>query len=216
MSAENENRSEGIKTMFHDALILFVITLVAGIILGFVFQITKKPIEMQKEKAVEDACMEIFQNASSFEEYTDFSMEDASEFFKLNGYEAQSLNDVIRCALDQDGNLLGYVLSINTAEGYGGDISFTMGICLDGTLNGISILSISETPGLGMRAEEILKPQFANKNVEKFEYTRSGATGSNQIDAISGATVTTNAITNGVNAGLDLFYRVLKEGVQNE
>ena len=81
-----------------------------------------------------------------------------------------------------------------------------MGVADDGTLNGISILSISETAGLGMKADtDEFKNQFADKNVEKFEYTKNGATEDNQIDAISGATITTNAMTNGVNAGLCAF-----------
>ena len=113
---------------------------------------------------------------------------------------------------DADGNVLGYVLNVTTSEGYNGDIVFSMGIRMDGTLNGISFLSIAETPGLGMKAEEVLSPQFADKNVPQFEYTKSGAVADSQIDAISGATITTNAITNGVNAGLEYFQSVLKEG----
>ena len=87
---------------------------------------------------------------------------------------------------------------------------------MDGTVNGISILSISETAGLGMQAEDILKPQFADKQVEKFEYTKNGAASENQIDAISGATITTNAVTNGVNAGLYYFQTKLGGGSANE
>lgn len=49
------------------------------------------------------------------------------------------------------------------------------------------------------------KSQFADKNVEKFEYTKNGATEDSQIDALSGATITTNAMVNGVNAGLCAF-----------
>ena len=119
-------------------------------------------------------------------------------------------------ALDDSGNVLGYVLTMTSHEGYGGDITFTMGIQNDGTLNGISILSISETAGLGMRAEEVLKPQFSGKTAEKFEYTKTGAVADNQIDAISGATITTNAVTNGVNAGLYYFQNALGGGVSNE
>ena len=74
----------------------------------------------------------------------------------------------VLAALDKDGTRMGYVLTVTSHEGYGGDITFTMGIGNDGTLNGISILNISETAGLGMRAEEILKPQFAGKNVSAF------------------------------------------------
>ena len=83
-------------------------------------------------------------------------------------------------------------------------------------MNGMSILDIAETAGLGMRAEDVLKPQFAGKQVEKFEYTKSGATSEDQIDAISGATITTNAVTNGVNAGLYYFQTELRGGSENE
>ena len=84
-----------------------------------------------------------------------------------------------------------------------------MGVADDGTLNGISLLSISETAGLGMRAGEVLVPQFAGKQVEQFSYTKTGAASDDQIDAISGATITTNAVVNGVNAGLLCFQKKL-------
>ena len=63
-----------------------------------------------------------------------------------------------------------------------------------------------------MRAEEVLKPQFADKNVEQFTYTKNGAVSESEIDAISGATITTNAVTNGVNACLYYFQTELKGG----
>ena len=89
-----------------------------------------------------------------------------------------------------------------------------MGIQKDGTLNGISILSISETAGLGMKAESVLKPQFENKKVANFTYTKSGSTMDSQIDAISGATITTNAVTTAVNAGLYVFQTQLGGSMQ--
>ena len=113
-------------------------------------------------------------------------------------------------AQDASGAVLGYVITVTTKEGYGGDIRFTVGITKDGTVNGIAILEIAETAGLGMRAEEVLAPQFADKSVEQFEYTKSGAVSDSQIDAISGATITTNAVTNGVNAGLYYFQSKLQ------
>jgi len=104
----------------------------------------------------------------------------------------------------------GYVITVITHEGYGGDIQFTMGVNNDGSLNGISLLSISETPGLGMQAEDVLVPQFAGRSAYPFEYTKTGAAAENQIDAISGATITTNAVTDGVNAGLYYFLSELQ------
>ena len=70
--------------------------------------------------------------------------------------------------MGSDGTLLGYVLVVTNHESYGGDIQFSIGIANDGTTNGISILAIAETPGLGMEAESVLKPQYAGKNVTQF------------------------------------------------
>ena len=96
--------------------------------------------------------------------------------------------------------------------GYGGDINFSMGVSMDGTVTGVEMLSLSETAGLGMRAkDEEFKGQFAGKTVDQFVVTKNGASAENEIDAISGATFTSKAVTNGVNAGLR-FYESLKEG----
>ena len=136
---------------------------------------------------------------------TDFTEEAAQTVLNEGGYSAASVN-ACQEAKDASGTVLGYVLTVTTHEGYGGDIQFAMGIQDDGTLNGISILSIGETAGLGMRANtDAFKDQFKDKNVDKFEYTKTGATADDQIDALSGATITTNAMTNGVNAGLCAF-----------
>lgn len=219
MSETAVNRGAGSRSVketggvLHDAAVLFAITLIAGIILGFVYQITKNPIAVQEEKARTEACKEVFADAVTFEEAKEFDYTAAKDFLAGAGYPAQSLSDVVREAKGANGELLGYVLTVTSSEGYGGDIVFTMGIRLDGTVNGISLLSISETPGLGMRAEEVLKPQFTDKNVTQFEYTKTGAVSDSQIDAISGATITTNAVTNGVNAGLEYFRAVIKEGL---
>ena len=119
--------------------------------------------------------------------------------------------DEYAAACDADGNLLGYVITVTTHEGYSGDIQFTIGVRSDGTLNGMSILSISETAGLGMRAEEVLVPQFAGKKADRFVYTKSEASADDEIDAISSATITTSAVVDGVNAGLYYFQTELAQ-----
>lgn len=131
------------------------------------------------------------------------------------GFTQESINEYC-AAYDKDGGLLGYVITVTSHEGYGGDIKFTIGVRMDNTLNGMSILSISETPGLGMQAEEVLKPQFAGKKAESYVYTKGDASADNEIDAITSATITTNAVTNGVNAGLYYFQTELKGGSGNE
>lgn len=207
------NGGAGMKEMMKNTGILLAITIVAGLVLGFVYQITKEPIAEQEAKAKQEACQEVFQDADSFEAVEVKSVD--STGWNEAGYAQESVDEVMS-ALDGSGSLLGYVITVTTKEGYGGDIQFAIGVRTDGTVNGMSILSISETAGLGMRAEEVLKPQFAGKQVEKFEYTKSGAASESQIDAISGATITTNAVTNGVNAGLYYFQTELGGGSENE
>ena len=188
--------SESIK----NTISLTIITLVAGLLLGLVYEITKDPIAKQQQKAKEEAYKEVFAEADSFEEI-ELNAEKVSSSLEKQGFDA-AIDEAMR-VLDKDGNLAGYVLTVTDHEGYGGDIQFAMGVKTDGTVNGISFLSISETAGLGMKAvEDDFKNQFAGKKVENFSYTKNGASAENEIDAISGATITTNAVTNGVNAGL--------------
>lgn len=204
------------KSMMKDAGILFLITLIAGLVLGGVYQLTKDPIAQQEERTKTLARQEVFADAQQFVEPGGFSEEAAQAVLSEGGFDA-SINECVM-ACDGSGNGLGYVITVTTHEGYGGDIRFAIGVRNDGTLNGMSILSIAETAGLGMRAEEVLKPQFADKNVESFVYTKTGAAAENEIDAISSATVTTNAVTNGVNAGLYYFRTQLQTegGSMNE
>lgn len=190
-----------------DTLAITVITLVSGFLLGLVQDITAGPIAEQQQKAKEEAYKAVFVDADSFEQInlSDEVSGGLEACLDENGYAAQDIDEVMK-ALDASGNQLGYAFTVTTSEGYGGDIQFAMGVKDDGTLNGISILSIGETAGLGMRATtDDFKNQFKDKKVEKFEYTKNGATADNQIDALSGATITTNAMTNGVNAGLCAF-----------
>ena len=173
-----------------NALILAAITLIAGLLLGAAHQVTLEPIQKQQEKEKQESCQNVFPEAASFEEVT---MSDAK---------------------DASGATIGLVEIISTTEGYGGGMQFSMGIASDGTTKGISFLSLSETAGLGMRADtDDFKNQFKDKNVEAFSYTKSGATADDEIDALSGATLTTNAVTNGVNAGICCFNYCNESGL---
>lgn len=201
------------KNMLKDTAILLIITLISGAILGFVYELTKDPIAAQEEKAKQEAFREVFTDASSFEAVADQDEAAMTAVVAQGGFAQTSVNEVAK-AVDGSGSVLGYVITVTSHEGYGGDIKFSMGIRADGTLNGISILSISETAGLGMRAEEVLKPQFAGKQVDQFSVTKNGAVSEDQIDAISGATITSKAVTNAVNAGMYYYQNELEGGVQ--
>ena len=198
-----------------DALALTLITLVAGVALGGVYEITKDPIARQEAQAKAEAYEQVFTDAAAFEEVKmdDTLIQTIRDQLDQEGYKAQSIEEIMR-AEDESGETLGYAFTVVTSEGYGGNIQFSMGVQNDGTLNGISILSIGETAGLGMNADTpAFKDQFVGKQVEQLQYTKNGATQDDEINAISGATVTTNAMTNGVNAGLCAF-RVMEGGDQ--
>ena len=199
-----------------DTLSITVITLVAGLALGIVQDITAGPIAQQQEKAKQEAYQAVFEDADSFEEFLPDETKQAVDlvtYLDENGYDAQTVDEIMT-AKDASGETLGYAFTITSSEGYGGDIQFAMGVQNDGTLNGISILSIEETAGLGMKADtDEFKDQFKDKKVEKITYTKNGAAADDEIDAISGATITTNAMTNGINAGLCAF-RYVEGGAQ--
>ena len=180
---------------------ILVITAVAGLGLGYVYKITKKPIENAMQAAKQEAYKAVFEDADTFEAEPTFSKEQAADVMSSAGYMADI--DELVVAKNEKGESLGYVVTVTNNEAYGGSLQLAVGIRLDGTINGISFLSLSETVGLGMEADtDSFKSQFSGRNVKEFKYTKSGSTADDEIDALSGATITTNAVTNGVNAGI--------------
>lgn len=190
------------KSIVKDTLVLFAITLVSGFLLGGVYNVTKNAIAENEKKKQIKANQTVFSEATEFEESDVVNLK---TILDGTAYRGECTVDKVLMA-KKDGELLGYVIGVTSNEGYGGDISIVVGIKNDGTVNGISILTISETAGLGMNAA---KPkfydQFAGKKVEKFVYTKNGAKAENEIDAISSATITTSAVTDSVNCALEVF-----------
>lgn len=192
-----------------NAIILTVITLISGLGLGFVYEITKAPIKASQEKEKQIAYKTVLKEANKFEAYEDFDAEEAQKLLESNNLQGESISEVA-VAKDDANKDIGYVITALTKEGYGGEIKVSVGIQMDGTVTGIEILSISETAGLGMKASEAsFKDQFKDKQVEKFSYTKNGEQGDDKIDALSGATITTSAVTNAVNASLVYFQNML-------
>ena len=192
-----------------NTLILAAITVVSGLVLGAAYEVTKDPIAQTQAKQKQEACQAVYPEADSFEAM-DVDQKAAKEAIKKMGTNA-TVDEVYSAVMD--GSEAGYVITVTDKDGYGGDIQITVGIMADGTVNGISFLSISETAGLGMRAKEPnFYNQFAGQQAEKFYVSKDGGDGQ-PIDALSGATITTNAMTNGVNAGLAAF-RYEKGGSQ--
>ena len=102
------------------------------------------------------------------------------------------------------------MVTVTDKEGYGGDIQITVGITADGTISGVAFLSISETAGLGMKATEpSFYNQYVNKKADKFVVSKDGGDGE-QIDALSGATITSRAVTGAVNTALGYYQNAFK------
>ena len=187
------------KNIIKNTAILTVITLVAGLLLGYVYDITKEPIAKSKEAAKNAAYQTVMAEADTFE---------------LMEVEAADLGtgcDVDEVVAANAGSeLKGYVITTTTHDGYGGDIQVSVGVAADGTVKGIEMLSIAETAGLGMNANTPeFKAQYAEKLVDAFVVTKTGAAADNEIDAISGATITSNAVTNAVNTAILYYTNVL-------
>lgn len=196
-----------------NTLILTVITVVSGLLLGLVYDITKEPIATAQENTRQEAFRSVLPDAASFEEYEGYDAEKAGALLVENGYDPDEISDAVT-GKDAGGEIVGYVVNVISHEGYAGDIEISVGIASDGTVTGIEMLSISETAGLGMKAAEAdFKDQFKDRKVEKFTYTKSGESGDDMIDAISGATITTNAVTNAVDAALVYYQNELGGGV---
>lgn len=195
------------KQIVHDALILTAFTLVLGLILGLVYGVTKPRIDAANKAATEAAYKEVFADADSFNQ-KDYDKDAADQLVSDAGY-SDTIDDVEE-ALDASGNVLGYVITVTAKDGSQGSITFSVGIQNDGTVNGYSITSIAETPGLGMKAEEEpFYSQFQNKLVDSFEVVKQAPSADNEIESITGSTITSKAMANGCNAAILYFQSEL-------
>ena len=216
------------KSLFKDALVLFIITLVAGVTLGFVYELTKDAREEQAIIKRNNAYKAVFEDAEGykdidmsnvvFEEMNITSIEGIDDELKEAGYSSSVVNVESVAQFISGSNTYGYVVTVTSKEGYGGDIQFTVGFDMEGVVTGVSMLSISETAGLGMKAKEKeFLDKFVGKSGGNFIVDKDNSVGAaNEIDAISGATITTRAVTKGVNAAYVVVTQILNGGDINE
>ncbi len=175
---------------------LFVITVVCAAFLGVVYSVTKEPIAVQVEKAATESRLAAFPEAVSFEDA------------KAEIPEEYSIIKNVFYALDKDGNIIGATLGI-TARGYSSGLNMTMGIGADGTVKGVIIGDNNETPSIGKKALDAdFLNQFTGKLYDNPLTYVKAASGDYDIEAVSGATVTTKGVTNAVNTAIE-FYKQL-------
>ncbi len=162
--------------------ILFLTIVVCIAVVGLVLtnSVTEERIEEARTEALKEILIAQFPDMDTFEYDEDIE---------------------VYTIYDQDQEIIGYAFETE-ADGYGGEIELL--VALEGTdmregniiVKGISVLFHGETPGLGARIEEdAFLNQFEGTNVEDIRLTDDGG----DIDAISGATVSTEAVVNTVH-----------------
>lgn len=199
------------KAFMKDALILFAITLVSGICLGFVYDITKGPIEQATIAANNKTYQQVLSTASSFAdmEGSEAAVADLNVSGALASFGGVAVESVLE-GTDASGAVVGYVINSLSNDSYGGAVKVSVGLDADGVIAGVGIREINDTPGLGLKAKE---PDFLNqytgKQVDSLVVTKTGASADNEIDSISGATITSDAVTNAVNAALYYLHNCM-------
>lgn len=192
-------------------LSMFVVTLVAVLLLAVVNQVTRDPIALAEINARNAVYENVMKEATGFEEV--MSEEEIAE----NGEKALADAGITTCEINHTMRALrgdekiGYVIAATSKSGYGGDIQIAVGINNDGEITGFSVISHSETAGLGAKAAEPdFGKRFEGKKAETIEFVKGGGATGQQIDALSGATITTNAVTEATNAAIAFYNSCLK------
>lgn len=174
------------KDIARPALILLIITAVAAALLGVVESVTEEPIRIATENT-QNAAMKA-------------SLPDAETFEPVEADFTGTTITTVSVGKDASGNEVGYVITANPS-GFGGAVPTTVGIGSDGVITGIKVTTPSETPGLGARATEPeFQDQFKGMSGE-LKVNKDGG----QVQAITSATITSRAVTSGVNEALTWF-----------
>jgi len=179
---------------------LTVICLVAALALGYTNYITTDPIAEQIQMANDLARKNTLPTAETFEKI-DISKYDMTDY--------DSIVEIYKGIAAE--KTVGYTAKVTT-KGYGGSFEVTIGINLDGKVTGIIVGSNSETAGLGANASKAsFRDQYAGLDTSKtIEVIKSGSPSGNQISALTGATITSKAVTKAVNTADSFFVANLK------
>ena len=189
------------KDMFKLGLNLLIISAIAALLLAFTNNVTADTIAKRNEQANAEARKLVLESAQDFEQVKDVKTDNSKGVKVSEIYEAK----------DASGNTVGYTLKV-LPSGYGGTIEYMVGIdSAKGQVSGINVVSNSETAGLGAKATDPeFSDQYKGKPLEELSVLKNGTPGDTEIKAISGATITSTAVTNGVDAAIEVYNNSLK------
>lgn len=178
-----------LKEVLVPALSLFVICLVVAALLAGTNLMTKDTIALQSRQKEEASRKVVLSTAETFEE----AVQDETVYY---------------LGKDASGREVGYVFTTK-AKGYGGDIQVMTGIDMEGTVIGVVILSQNETPGLGANAvQDSFRDQYKQAAPQNGFSVVKGDAGEGEISAMTGATISSDAVTQAVNGAVSLFYQI--------
>lgn len=183
-------------TLVNMVLTLLIITCVAGASLGFMYELTKGPIELAKAAKQQAAIKEVvpgFDNNPGDE----VKVIKSKEGFELKFFPAK-----------KGGELIGIAIESMTNKGFGGDIKIMVGLKPDGSIINYQVLEHKETPGLGTKMDDWFKADKGNQNIlgkhpEKNNLTVTKDNG--EVDAITAATISSRAFLDAVRVAYETY-----------
>ena len=176
-------------------LSLTFISLAASACLGFVYEFTKKPIELSNLNKKLEAIKQVV---------PEFTNNPNEEMYRLPTGDGDSL-DIYPAK--KDNIVVGYAVNTYTKKGFSGNINLMVGFKPNGSIINITVLEQKETPGLGTKmTESQFKDQFNDKNPVQFNLKVKKDGG--QVDAITAATISSRAFCDAVQRA----YNTLQKG----
>jgi electron transport complex protein RnfG len=184
------------RELFKLTIVLTIICSLAATALALVYNITKDPIAYQQRLKKLKAIKAVQPN---------YDNEPDQDFVDLTTDKGADGNgNFTRFYITKKGGTPTGVVFMVSAVGYGGTIDLMVGLSPEGTITGVQVLKHTETPGLGAKiTEEKFLQQFTAKNVQNTNWSLKKEGG--DIDQISGATISPQAVVKALNRGLIFF-----------
>ncbi|MCX8129809.1 MAG: RnfABCDGE type electron transport complex subunit G [Clostridia bacterium] len=182
------------------AVALFIICIVVSATLAFTYSVTREKIEDRARMDAEAARKEVLASAETFEKLEAPTQHNSALSQVKEAYKGMKANET-----------KGYVFLVET-KGYGGIMKITVGVGTKGEITGMKIGQNNETPGLGTKAAEApfrtqligIRPSVPLKVI------KVGKTKPEEVEAISGATITSRAVVEAVQAAIDMSVRLAR------
>lgn len=208
MSEKNKSGAIDRKYVIKLALVLLLISAVSALLLALTNYITKEPIAKQSEQKEISARQEVLPEADTFKP-VDHVSEIAQE---VCGEDAELIKEAY--VGYKNNTPVGFTVKVSP-KGYGGTIEMIVGVLSDGQISAIQIISLSETAGLGAKAQEDdFRSQFNGLSAEEeVVFVKGGGAiaDNNEVDAITGATITTKAVLQGTNAACRICLALMQD-----